>query len=560
MQVLMMSVIAREQEERFPTVVWLKFSFLLVAFILLFLPKIGFAQASGWAPVQSIPGYERDNLPPYMVADQNNTVHAFTTNNFGSRLEPDRVIVYSSWRFDEGWSYPTDILISPIRNQARIQGVFLDGDGYIHVLFMGGDDKGAEMFHSRAPAIHAGNSQAWTSPKSIGENAITPDYAVLTGDKEGVLVAVYSGDIERIGLYEVHSTDGGVTWSEPESIFLTFSNKWQTSDLNIHMGKSGRVHMVWNVTDERGENVSGYYTNADIGLWSWQEPMEIDENRGLGIAIPNVVEHQNAVWIIYNNGFEEEVAPVQWTKVSYDGGLNWSNPVRPFAEHIGRNGNIAFALDSREQLHLMFAQRYFKEGERRATHGMWYSTRINENWTSLSPVVEGYSELDEAAEVGFDPYDARAVVSQGNILLLTWRTDPGLSRDGIWYTYRRLDSPALPVVPLPVPVPTALPTPDPSLISVESVATAGAAATSTTISTTVGISETGADGSANGSAGSGSADADPTETTTSLANFPAPESTEVSPAAALVFGLVPALLFIGLVVGIVRFFQRRRSF
>lgn len=520
---------------------------LFVAFLIILLPKSGFAQASGWAPVQSIPGYERDNLPPYMVADQNNTVHAFTTNNFGTRLEPDRVIVYSNWGFDQGWSYPTDILISPIRNQARLQGVFLDDDGYIHVIFFGGDDKGAEIFHSKAPALQAANSQAWTPPQSIGKNAISPDYAVLTGDGQGVLVAVYSGDIERIGLYEVHSSDGGKTWSEPESIFLTFSNTWQSSDLNIHMGKSGRVHMVWNVTDERGENVSGYYTNADIGLWSWQEPMELDENRGLGIAIPNVVEHQNAVWVIYNNGFEDEVAPVQWTRVSYDGGLNWSNPVRPFESHIGRNGNISFAIDSREQLHVMFGQRYFKEGERKATHGMWYSTRINENWASLSPVVEGYAELDPAAEVGFDPYDARAVISQGNILLLTWRTDPGMSRDGVWYSYRRLDAPALPVVPLTDPSATSSAEPPPIVTAtaeLSAIVQSGTAA----ISTTEDLIET------------SNTESEEVNTTTSLSDFPVPESQESTPASALIFGLVPTVAFIGLVVGLIRFFQKRRTF
>lgn len=525
-----------------------RLAIILVALFLQCFPERMFGQASGWAPVQSIPGYERDNLPPYMVADQNNTVHAFTTNNFGSRLEPDRVIVYSTWRLNEGWSYPTDILISPIRNQARVQGAFLDDDGYLHVLFFGGDDKGAEIFHSKALAKDAANSQAWAPPRSIGKNAITPDYAVLTGDGQGALVAVYSGDIERIGLYEVHSMDGGETWSEPESIFLTFSSKWQASDLNIHMGETGRIHMVWNVTDERGENVSGYYSNADVGLWSWQEPMQLDENRGLGIAIPNVVEHQNAVWIIYNNGFEEEVAPVQWTLVSYDGGLNWSNPIRPFADHIGRNGNIAFALDSREQLHVMFGQRYFREGERKATHGMWYSTRINENWTSLYPVIEGYSEFDEAAEVGFDPYDARAVVSQGNILLLTWRTDPGLSQDGVWYTYRRLESPTLPILELPEPIstlsaPTITPTPipNPKVIETELVT-----ATS--------------DQSAQEQS---SSDIEPnpnTDTTLSLAELPAPDSVESTPAAALVFGLVPAILFVGIAIGAVRFFRKQRRF
>lgn len=493
------------------------------------------AQASPWAPQQSVPGYNRSTLPPHMVADQNYTVHALASNNFGDQLKPELVIVYSQWRAADGWSYPTDVLLSPIRNQARILGTHLDQEGYLHVVFFGGDDAGAEIFHSKVPARLANNAQQWSTPESIGTYAITPEYGGLVGDGLGTLVAVYSGDQDRVGLYEVHSTDGGETWSKPEHIFLTFNNKERPSDVNMFMGQTGRIHVVWNVTNERGHNVGGYYTNADSGLWSWREPMPLDENRGLGIAIPSVMEHQNVVWVIYNNGFGEYVAPIQWIRSSRDGGLTWSQPVQEFPLHIGRNGTIALAVDSSERLHVMFGQRYFKQGETRATHGMWHSYRPNEHWLPLTSVVEGYQEYNEAADVGFDPYDARAVISQGNMLLLTWRTDPGLNKDGVWYSYRRLDSPELPAVPLP------------EIQTNDSISTSGPIQMSTGVPTQTVQTNRGAENPQPSDSGLAA----------DLKDIAPPQQAFSSPAAGLLFGIVPTILFIGGMIAAVRFRNRR---
>ena len=66
-------------------------------------------------------------------------------------------------------------------------------------------------------------------------------------------------------------------------------------------------------------------------------------------------------------------------------------------------------------------------------------------WGPLLPVASA------PQSESFDPYDARAVVSQGNVILLTWRTDPG--RKDVWpfYSTTTLDIPESPVVALPTP-------------------------------------------------------------------------------------------------------------
>ena len=45
----------------------------------------------------------------------------------------------------------------------------------------------------------------------------------------------------------------------------------------------------------------------------------------------------------------------------------------------------------------------------------------------------------------FVPFDASAVITQGNIILATWRSDPGIVRggNGVWYSYKTLDAPGI---------------------------------------------------------------------------------------------------------------------
>ena len=117
--------------------------------------------------------------------------------------------------------------------------------------------------------------------------------------------------------------------------------------------------MVWNVTNEQGQNVSGYYARLpDLLNGEWSEPMELDENRGLGIAIPSVYEYKDQVFILYNNGLDNLTAPVHWMRRSEDGGLTFTRHVRPFNNHIGRNGQFWFVVDSSDTLASVFWSTY----------------------------------------------------------------------------------------------------------------------------------------------------------------------------------------------------------
>jgi hypothetical protein len=100
----------------------------------------------------------------------------------------------------------------------------------------------------------------------------------------------------------------------------------------------------------------------------------------------------------------------------------------------------------------LWAQR-IQVAEQPAVHGVWHSiwNDQSETWGPYEAIVRGEKVLDRVGYTSFDPSSARAAVSQGNVLLVVWRTDPGSKGNGVWYTYDVLDTPELPVFPLPTP-------------------------------------------------------------------------------------------------------------
>ncbi|MBW7885811.1 MAG: exo-alpha-sialidase [Caldilineaceae bacterium] len=441
------------------------------------LPATGLAQARlDWMPQQPIPDYAVGVLPPMLVADQNRTVHAFVTQPLDTDEEPgpdsNFAILYRQWTLDGGWTKPNDILLSPLKQQARVKGVFLDPAGIMHLIFYGGDEQDAYLYYSWVLAANAGNAHAWAEPLPIGPKPITPDVAQIAGDGEGNLAVVYSGNLgEGNSLYALYSYDHGITWSEPAPIFSTYRLDQKVFNFALSLGKSGILHMVWNVTDRDGRSVAGYYAQlSTLNGGSWSTPFVLDTPYGLGVSTPAIIEHGDQVILVYNNGLPEPVTaegsytpPVLWYRISYDLGQRWTNPFRPFNQHIGINGTLSLVEDGDGQLYLFFGQRIPKDNTGGFdTHGMWYSSWLGNQWSAAQPVVSGPQKPD------FDPYDARAAVAQGNVILLTWRTDPGNRGSFTWFSVARVDAAETPIVPLPTSARPAIaiqPTPVPVVTS-----------------------------------------------------------------------------------------------
>jgi hypothetical protein len=160
----------------------------------------------------------------------------------------------------------------------------------------------------------------------------------------------------------------------------------------------------------------------------------------LGTMTPALKYHDNGLLVLYN------ISGKIVMKRSNDGGRSWNTPQPLFPNHIGVNGTLSLVEDSANGLHLLFGQRIPGSPD---IHGLWHSQMFGMNWSSPAPLISGPQVVDMTGDTGFDPYDASAVIVQGNILLATWRTDPGMKGNGVWYAYRYVDAPTLPVEPLP---------------------------------------------------------------------------------------------------------------
>jgi len=404
-----------------------------------------------WASDQRVPGYLDDTFTPYLLADQNRTVHAFASQfvDSGNRR---LAIVYRKWTLAGGWTRPVDILLAPT-GDATFLAAYLDVFGVMHVFFSNGNGQSAVIYYANAPAALADSVQAWSAPAILGGAISGVNSAALTGDDKGSLVFIYSGTADGNGVYSLHSSDSGQNWSDPVQVFLTQDPGLVPFSLRIFPGKDQQIRTAWNVVTNVGVDEQLYFANYDILSGKWSKPVQLDrriDSPGyFGPSFPTLVDNGVEIVITYNGGnpFKGQPVdpgrPVQRSIISIDGGKTWSEPSNPFPFHVGRSGEHTMVLDGIGRPHTSFVQRIESnvDGKYSIIGGIWHSVFENGGWSNPDRFVTTYS-----------PHDVRSVVVQGNILLVVWRQDPGEGKHGIWYSYTVLDNPELPVVPLPTAV------------------------------------------------------------------------------------------------------------
>lgn len=413
---------------------------------LLLLGNISYPKAReefSWSEQERIPDYyQLAQEPPYLVADQNNTVHAFNSQPLA--LDDDtspKAAYYRQWTEKGGWSYPNDILYDSAGGSIEVLDVASDHLGRVYLIFQ--KDFG-DVYFTSADLANAGNSNAWSYPtllaresrpvsigfEGIGRIAVT---------KSGTIVVVYSGSEYGNGLYSVYSPDYGDTWSSPYPVYLTGDETVVVTDPALFVGSSGKLHAVWSTFENDGSGGPGYYAAYDPEQQTWAELVELDVP---GIRTPSVIEYQNRIFVSYyhrrTNG--------NWWRYSTDGGETWSDPGQLSPKHVGTNGRVSFVVDSADTLHGLFGERIND-----LNHGLWEIIWKDGFWSDPAAIVRGPAVRDVVGGNGFDPRSARAVVSNGNTLLVTWTTDGFAGVNGSWFSYETLNAPLLPSVTNPVP-------------------------------------------------------------------------------------------------------------
>ncbi len=188
-----------------------------------------------------------------------------------------------------------------------------------------------------------------------------------------------------------------------------------------------------------------YYARLESNNKQWSDP-NILAKRYEGdykTAWPAIIEYKDELFVIYM----DSEPPTRWMRRSNDGGHTWSVPKKPW-QLTGEYGHAALLIDSNNVLHIVLGNR---NGD--CCHGMWHGIWSGDSWSELEPIVMGFKTNT------FDPTAPSSVISQGNVLLVTWYTDTGGGpRNGAWYSYTHLDAPDIPPVPLPTVQATTTPT------------------------------------------------------------------------------------------------------
>ena len=424
-----------------------KKNLLLLLICALFFISAGSAVAQGipsWSPPTHIPAYT-DDRPPIMLADSAGTVHAFNSID----LDPTRnVIYYRKWTPEGGWTMPVDIFIRPKEIIRPLQSVFLDHSGIFHLIFYVGTEDQGSVYYSTAWAGNADGAWSWTKPREVASGAGPLTSAVITGDGEDKLVIIYSGQKPSLGLYEVHSTDGGKTWSTPVAVETTYSpTKWASTIWTTY-DTLGNLHAVWGIVNQNGVGEAIRYSHLGPDLAHWTEPIDLttQSSKEVSTGAPSIIADGNELIAIY----QDSQPPTKWMRRSEDGGKTWSAPVRPFSQ-IGGYESAFLVKDSNNIIHMLVGDRIPLP----EIHGMWHSEYINNEWTDLQPIISG------PVTNTFDPSAPQAVISRGNNLLVAWWNnvrDAGPAD----YSFTKLNAPELPSVPLPTlnpsPTPTSYPT------------------------------------------------------------------------------------------------------
>lgn len=390
-----------------------------------------------WAIPERVPGFKDSGLDPIILADPEGNIHLFNSQPVGDNLS----IFYIRWTPKEGWSTLVDVITSP-QGGARVYGAHLDQQGWIHLIFFGGDDFSASIFYTKAPAQSAGKSTTWSEPVLIGESAITPSMAAMVGDRTGFMMVLYSGNSNGNGLYTVHSADGGKSWEAPKPIFYTYSETLWPTALKLYMDVENNIYAAWAVTNDLGLGEAIYFARYSQSEQGWTRPTRIAKAIGYEADTPTIIKYQNEIILIHHN----DQPTTHWMYRSSDDGETWTQPIRLF-EQVGGNGPVSMVIDSSEILHMLFGNRVDSTG----IHAVWHSRWMNDHWSNPEAIVAGPQiRIGPNGEEGFDPSFIQAVISRGNLLFTIWRHDPMAGPTNIWFSYRTLDATELPPTPFQV--------------------------------------------------------------------------------------------------------------
>ena len=431
---------------------------------------------------------------PAIVSDMAGNVHVMWSQTMTENPPPAEgdTLFYARWDGQQ-WSEPRDVLVSP-EGGAEFPDLAVTPDGTLHAVW-GTGGTGSKLMYARAPACCANDARNWSQPISLGMpvNLTT----ALVADERGRLHAAFAS-LETGNIVYRRSDDGGITW--PVWVDIP-GGMHQNDEFTVYprlaVDGRGRVHAAWTVRPWPGRLVM--YARSDDGGDTWNEPQMIDSAdradyaAGYGPYLIDVETYgEDEVHLIWDGAPTVERNHI-W---SSDGGNTWSGPDLLFPEitGVGRSGWNDMVMDSASTLHAVSIGG--------PLHASWSETAWSHSTDIAQQQYEGVGEW------------MRIALSLGNQLHVVWN-DKNNQPFSVWYVSGEIvEAPAIAAQPLPTAMTT------PTLVAAPTVA---ASPVTELVTPTVGVQP-------------------------DLDNNGLPDNTTLpNPGEALLIGLIPALLIVGIV-------------
>lgn len=379
--------------------------------------------APGWeGPLDvSYPMTEGKDRNGVLFCDAYQNLHIF----WGKGREGGSEIYYRTDRAGS-LSTPVDVLATSDDLAVNLSVAVTAPDNIVHLIWTDRDVQGS-VYYSRAPLADAANVRAWDMPRFL----VAPAGSVrIAADESGALhlfYASFEAEGYRNAIYEMRSTDGGSTWSDPIPIYAITTAEPSYLLASATIDDAGRIHIgITRRSQEYGLYFEvGYLRSPDTGQ-TW-EPYRViakqNETMPLISDIAPFTFGKDEVHLTWHD-------PRRMHMWSRDGGMTWSNPVEIIPLAAGFGGLNYLAKDSANVLRVATS----------VNGAVFVSTFDGAQWLSHERIENR----------DMDPHGQRMVVCQGNQLYVVY--DNRLETDTtVWYAHREVNAPYIERSPIPVP-------------------------------------------------------------------------------------------------------------
>jgi hypothetical protein len=422
-------------------------------------PVAGSSGIIRWSKPTNISDSPPLSTHPAIVSDDYGNIHVFWSEELGGRArQPGDIggegnsIVYTRWD-GTSWTDPVDILSVPEDTVAEFVAVDVDTDSRLHIVWTGQTN----FYYSNALSWEADSAHAWRKPVVIATNSARSrlESNIAVGGS-GDIHIIYAARGTEAGIYYIRSQDGGETWSMASLLSEPFDALERSySTVRIIADEAGRLHAVWQTSQQEGFGQAIYYTrSADQGQsWSTPKQLAYRDPGDTWVDWPYLMaEGDSKLHLLYVDGSSEG----REHRISVDSGETWSDPYHIITEMEGINGYVFPLVDNSDQMHLIVNMRT----SNRQIVGVYYSQQLDNTW---SPVVP----IDITSPAAPSAHYTTGAMRLGNEIHIVYNQ---ISTGEIWHMRGTLPD----VDPEPTPTPIPSPTAPPSTVTATPEATAPA--------------------------------------------------------------------------------------